>query len=296
MRRWLMILSGTVAALFLLGCPAFVVGTKVVFASDRTGRMHIYIMGIGGQNPVQLTFGNFDDYDPAFSPRGDRIAFVSDRGGTGNLELFTMNADGTNLLQRTADAGDQTDPSWSYDGRRIAFCFSVGGGNRQIWVYDTLTSNFTQITSIGDNQNPSFHPNGLWIVFGSNRNGSYDVYRADAFALESNVVRLTFDAEDSGDPAYSPDGAKICFVSYRTGTPQIFRMNSDGSNQVQLTFNLNQNFAPHYTPDSKSIVWTLSGFGANGEIYRMRDDGSNVVNLTQHPANDQRPTAARTNF
>lgn len=296
MKRWIIVgLLFTFA--FLLGsCNTFVTPTKVVFASNRTGFSHIYIMTIGGTGLKQLTFGSFEDLDPAFSPTGDRIAFVSNRGGTGNLELFTMNADGTNLIQRTSDNGDETDPSWSYDGRRIAFCFSVGGGNRQIWVYDTLTSNFTQITNIGDNQNPSFHPNGQWIIFGSNRNGGiYNIFRASANFLESNVVQLTFHAADAGDPSYSPNGSKVCFVSYLSGTAQVYRMDASGANQVQVTSNLNENFDPHYTPDSSSIVWTVRNFGI-GEIYRMRDDGTDVVNLTQHAANDERPTAARTSY
>jgi TolB protein len=294
MTRWVALAATILSAIVLGSCGVFTSPTKVVFTSNRTGFYHVYIMSIAGTEQTQLTFGSVDDLDPAISPRGDRIAFVANRGVTGNLELYTMNVDGSTLIQRTSDSGDETDPSWSPNGRYIAFCFAVGGGDRSIYVYDTLNSTFTLVASVGDNQNPSFHPDGQHIVFGSDRNGSYDIYRANWIIGEPSVFRLTFDPEDAGDPSYSPGGGRICFVMYRAGLPQVFTMAATGTDIVQLTSNLSENFDPHYTPDGNSIVWTVFTFGV-GEIFRMRTDGTDVVNLTQNAASDERPTAARVN-
>ncbi len=75
-----------------------------------------------------------DEYDPVWSPDGQRIAFVSNH--TGNDEIWSIRADGTDAIQLTRNNWEwDKRPSWSPDGSRIVF-YSNRAGWRQIWVMD----------------------------------------------------------------------------------------------------------------------------------------------------------------
>jgi TolB protein len=63
--------------------------------------------------------------DPAWSPDGRKIAFVSDR--TGNSEVYVMNADGTGQRNLTRNPAFDADPTWSPDARKIAFASNRDG-------------------------------------------------------------------------------------------------------------------------------------------------------------------------
>jgi Tol biopolymer transport system component len=68
--------------------------------------------------------------DPAFSPDGQRIAFLSDRSGS--QEIWVTDTETQNLTQLTHFGGPPTgSPSWSPDGRQIAFDFG-----RKRWYGD----------------------------------------------------------------------------------------------------------------------------------------------------------------
>ena len=56
----------------------------------------------------------------AWSPDGERIAFMSDRRDE-TVEIYVVNADGTDLISLTPHSGHASSPTWSPDGRRIAF-------------------------------------------------------------------------------------------------------------------------------------------------------------------------------
>jgi Tol biopolymer transport system component len=47
--------------------------------SDRDGNWEIYLMDADGRNPIRLTNNSADDWNPAWSPHGQRIAFVLPR-------------------------------------------------------------------------------------------------------------------------------------------------------------------------------------------------------------------------
>jgi len=66
----------------------------IAFEKDR----NIWIMGINGENPQQLTTDGTSS-SPVFSPDGKKIAFVSDRDG--NFEVYIMNANGTGQTKLT---------------------------------------------------------------------------------------------------------------------------------------------------------------------------------------------------
>jgi Tol biopolymer transport system component len=58
--------------------------------------------------------------DPAWSPQGDRIAFV--RAAGGRTHVFVAKADGTGARQLTEGPDDDRQPSWSPDGAALVFC------------------------------------------------------------------------------------------------------------------------------------------------------------------------------
>jgi TolB protein len=73
---------------------------------------------------VSTLTSDWDNF-PAWSPRGDRIAFTSVR--TGDVEVYTIRPDGSGLRQLTHDLSNNGHPTWSPDGRSIFFTSSRTG-------------------------------------------------------------------------------------------------------------------------------------------------------------------------
>jgi len=96
-------------------------GGQVVFASERSGDMEIWLADADGSNPNQLTHQpGFGQGSPRWSPDGRRIAFDS-QGEDGRWDIWTIDADGASPRRLTHDPGDENNPNWSHDGRFIYF-------------------------------------------------------------------------------------------------------------------------------------------------------------------------------
>jgi TolB protein len=81
---------------------------------------HVVIIDLESGEKRQLTQGNSNGMAPAWSPDGQRLAFVSTRSGP--AEIFTMRPDGTEQAKLVSMAtGGVIDPRWSPDGAHIAF-------------------------------------------------------------------------------------------------------------------------------------------------------------------------------
>jgi hypothetical protein len=179
---------------------------KILFKTDRAGRVEIYQMDANGTNQRPLPFENWSiytqienelpfssnrqeqivvrgegqldlwranvvsgqelritstgkpEYDPAWSPVDNRIAYVSEE--TGNGDIYVLNLDGSAVERLTVNTDNfDKHPTWSPDGSRIAFWSDMGfNKTRQIWVIDLATKT---LTSLSDNPFNDWDP--VWV-------------------------------------------------------------------------------------------------------------------------------------
>ncbi len=109
-------------------------GSMIAFASNRRGdnaarggRDQIWVMTADGYNLRQVTFSAGQSSWPRWSPKGNRIAYASNR--TGNWEVYSVNPSGTGDMQITLSpiASVDAQPTWAGSGTQLAFINSIGG-------------------------------------------------------------------------------------------------------------------------------------------------------------------------
>ena len=126
--------------------------TMIAFASNSDGDDDIWVMNMNtnNRNPRNLTTGSITvdgrtladgrDEQPAFSPNGDQIVYVSDRAG-GDTDIWVMNTDGTGHRVLHDNSDPEWKPAWSPEGDRILFAHNPGepGTDANIWTMDAET-------------------------------------------------------------------------------------------------------------------------------------------------------------
>lgn len=201
--------------------------------------------------PVPLAISSEEgDFDPAWSPTGDRIAFTSLRVGTAHVFIYDFQ-DGT--LQEISDTRfADIHPAWNPDGTQLAVA------RKAIYNHIFILSDkgFTQyqLSSNGDIEDywPDWAVDGKSIIFSRT-------------TLSPSVPFLvTLDEEDRG-------------------TGQETRLPPSGT---QATFPVS---GATYSEDGKWIVYESWPDGRNHDIFLMSAQGEEVVRLTTDPGFDFDP-------
>jgi TolB protein len=124
-------------------------GPFIAYESNAAGNADIWVkLASDTDDGTNLTaVRTRDDRMPAFSPDGQKIAFVSSVDDTDtDLEIFVMNANGTGVIQLTDNDFTDMSPSWSPDGSKIVYA-SNGDGTLDIWVTDTAGVGAVNLTA-----------------------------------------------------------------------------------------------------------------------------------------------------
>jgi len=272
---------------------------KIAFGSSRNSGNHdIFVMDPDGSNEVRLTTSLAYDDQPAWSPDGTKIAFMSGRDG--NFEIYSMTSTGAAQTRLTNNPQGDGFPAWSPDGSRIAFVRgNLNSPNTfEIYLMDATGGNEVRLTndSVIDGV-PSWSPDGTKIVFMSGGSSVFDPNSFEIYTINadgSNRTRLTNNSIVDGQPSYSPDGTKIVFASGDAMNPngiEIYVMSANGTNLTRLTNNSVTDAFPTWSQDGTRIVFARGSVNdeTSSELYIMNADGTNEARLTNNSVLDWFP-------
>lgn len=120
---------------------------------------------------------------------------------------------------------------WTANGKIVYS--SMAGAHLNISLVDADGSNKTQLTDTGDNYTPATSPDGRFIVFSSNRTGSFNIWRMNA-EDGSDLKQLTFGDGDTY-PSCSADSQWVFYDNQSSPRITVWKVPIDGGDPVQLT-------------------------------------------------------------
>lgn len=122
------------------------------------GQLDLWRANLVTGQELRVTSTGKPEYDAAWSPVDNRIAYVSEE--TGNGDIYMLNLDGSAVERLTVNTDNfDKHPTWSPDGTKIAFWSDMGfNKTRQIWMIDLPTRN---LRSLSDNPYNDWDP--VWV-------------------------------------------------------------------------------------------------------------------------------------
>lgn len=183
-----------------------------------------------------------------------RVAFKGEIR-QGYSEIFVADYDGANAIPLTADNSLVAAPAW-VKAQSSIFYTSYKLGTPKIFSHNLSSGERKVVAGYpGLNTSVALSPDGSKIAMVLSKNGSPDIYVANADG--SNLLQLTKTKDDESSPCWSPDGRTICFVSRESGRAGLYTISASGGDKRRITTaGVSNATEPDWSPDGKTIVFT----------------------------------------
>jgi eukaryotic-like serine/threonine-protein kinase len=261
-------------------------GQRLAFwGEQKGGHRDIWTVAAdGGSEPVPVTDDGFIDWNPIWSPDGEYLYFLSNRGG--EMNLWSVGIDETTGHLRSAPK-PATLPSnncqhvrFARNGKSLIYGQSTSSEN--VWQVDFdpvrgkivgaaafLTQGLKRYAFF------SMAPDEQRFVYLARGEPQQDLFTADRAGTPMH--RLTDDVAQDIVPRWSPEGQWIAFLSDRSGKYEIWRVRPDGSGLAQMTHEPGREvIAPVWSPDGSKL------------LYQIRNVNSYIIDANR-PGAEQTP-------
>jgi len=179
-------------------------GTRIAYAGDRINRLNqVFVSAVScepipgpckAEKPFNLSAGFAVETSPAWSPDGSQIAVsASINGAPGRIFMREPTPGEPTKFDRRDQLIGADDLAWSPDGQLLAITWRQPSMN-EIWLLriSDRGANPVRLTDSLGNKEPSFSPDGNWIVFTSTRDQNPEVYiMAKGGAGQENLTDYT---------------------------------------------------------------------------------------------------------
>jgi len=281
-------------------------GNHIAFSSDRFGNADVFFVGKDGGRPERLTFHSSFDAVTSITPNGE-VLFNSRRTYAQverESEIYSVNTTGKQTETRFMDALG-FDAAVSPDGKKVAFVRGTnriaregyrGPANRDVWVFDKESGEYTQITDFeGNDFLPKWIDNST-LYFLSSRSGKYNVHKASLNRrMKARFSQIT-DEKDFGVDHYSVSNQGTLVYQ---AADRVYQVAAEGQRKQAIDIDIKADF--RFDPEVTKTVnnkmeeyavspnGKLTAYAHRGDIYVTRNDKKDKrsVRLTQGASRDR---------
>jgi len=250
-------------------------GRWIAFAlGANEAETNIFKMQTAGGEPIQLTyFEHANPWSPAWSPDGQRIAFVSDQNGT--LRVWTISANGgaPQPLAETNAANTNSELAW-WPSREIVY--QKPGMRNYLRINGSAQTAILPQESVGwVPGKPIFSPDGNKVAVYWNRQPQYGLW---IISLEPYSEAFVL-ADDIAPFSWSPDGKYVYAGRQRS---EIIRVQSAAPNEISSVAALPGSIVDYesatVSPDGRQIIVSVAAEASDVWLMENLSHGSANTN------------------
>jgi Tol biopolymer transport system component len=140
--------------------------------------MDIWVRQLARGTTSRLTFEETDEFNPVWSPDGQRIAYATNHSGDFHVGIRASNGLGVEDTLKGLPIGATGPTNWSRDGSRLLVRTFTAGGNWDVWMAspENAAPPHQVVATQFNDQWARFSPNGQWIAYQSSESGRPEIY------------------------------------------------------------------------------------------------------------------------